>query len=160
MLKKLNFALPIILCLIAGDRREIVAQTKTFKDEQKLIQREKDWSVSFLKNDTTAIALILADEFVGIDGRGFVSDKAAELEEATATAPGKPEPSIVVVSESLSDFKVRIYGETAIVNSLNTVKMKTKEKDLAIKYRRTTVWIKRQGRWQCVSFHASRLLES
>lgn len=160
MNRKLITVLLIILCIIVGEKSASFAQTKNNNDEQKLIQLEKDWSASFLKNDTKAIGLILADEFVGIDGRGFVSDKAAELEEAAPPKPDKPKPPFVILSETLSDFKVRIYGEMAIVNSLNTEKIKMEDKELVIKYRRTTVWQKRQGRWQCVSFHASRLLES
>lgn len=161
MNKKLTAAALIILFFLSGEAQTIFAQTRNSKDEQKLIQLEKDWSASFLKNDTTTIALILADEFVGIDGRGFVSDKTAELEEAALAKPDKPEPPFVILSETLSDFKVRIYGKMAIVNSLNTEKIKIKEKEAVIKYRRTTVWKKQtDGRWQCVSFHASRLLES
>ena len=160
MNKKLTVALLVYLWLIAGFGQAIFAQTKNKRDEQKLIQLEKDWSASFLKNDTSAIALILADEFVGIDGRGFVSDKAAELKEAAGTKSNEPEPPFVIINETFSEFKVRFFGKIAVVNSLNAEKIKTKEKELVIKFRRTTVWIKRDGRWQCVSFHASRLLES
>ncbi|MFN2516773.1 MAG: DUF4440 domain-containing protein [Pyrinomonadaceae bacterium] len=56
-------------------------------------------------------------------------------------------------------MKVRIYGNVAVVNGRVIEKIKTKEKEAEIQYRRTTVWVKRHGRWQCVSFHGSRILE-
>jgi hypothetical protein len=41
----------------------------------------------------------------------------------------------------------------------NFERARFKGKEIAPRYRRTTVWVKRDGRWQCVSFHASRMAE-
>ena len=120
---------------------------------------EKDWSAAFLKHDLAAIERILDDDFVGIDGRGFVSNKQQEIDEAKIPDPKEPAPPFVILEESLSDFKVRVYGNTAIINCLNTAKIKAGDKISEIQYRRTTVWVKRQGNWRCVSFHGSRVLQ-
>lgn len=101
---------------------------------------------------------MLADDYVGIDGRGVVSDKAAELEEAKPPSPGTAAP--VLVSEQLSDVRVRIYGDTAVLTAINTARFSSRQSESTVRYRRTTVWVRRGGRWQCVSFHGSRILES
>ena len=88
----------------------------------------------------------------------MVSDKAAELEEAKATPSGFDGP--VLVREDLSDVRVRVYGSTAILTALNTAQFDGKGGPSTIRYRRTTVWVWRDGRWQCVSFHGSRVLEA
>jgi ketosteroid isomerase-like protein len=118
-----------------------------------IIASERAWSEAFVRHDLQTISQLLADDFVGIDGRGVVSDKAAELEEAKPPAPGTTRP--VLVSEQLSDIRVRLYGNTAVLTAINTARFS----DSTIRYRRTTVWVRRGDRWQCVSFHGSRILE-
>ena len=130
------------------------------KVEQALMQMERDWSAAYLKHDTAVIERILADDYVGIDGRGVVTNKAQETEEAKAPAPGAPTPDRMVADESVSDMKVRVYGNAAIVTGITTEKVLFKGKESTVRYRRTTVYVNRQGNWKCVSFHGSRILES
>ena len=118
-----------------------------------VVASERAWSEAFLRHDIPAVSRLLADDFVGIDGRGVVSDKAAELEEAKLPAPSATKP--VLLSEQLSDIRVRLYGDIAVLTAVNTAHFS----DSTIRYRRTTVWVWRGGRWQCVSFHGSRILE-
>jgi ketosteroid isomerase-like protein len=129
------------------------------KVDQELMQLERDWSAAYLKHDTATIAGLLADEYIGIDGRGIVTNRADEIQEAAMPTPGSPPPPFEVLNETVTDMKVRVYGDVAVVNGRVIEKIKTKEKESEIQYRRTTVWVKRQGRWQCVSFHGSRILQ-
>jgi ketosteroid isomerase-like protein len=116
---------------------------------------EHEWAAAFLAHDVKTIDRILADDFVGVDGRAMVSDKKSELEEAKSTEPG----DFVLLDDQISDISVRVYGTTAVANAISNEKARFKGKDIAPRYRRTTVWVKRDGRWQCVSFHASRIAE-
>lgn len=128
------------------------------KVEQQLMQLERDWSAAYLKHDTAAVDRIIADDYVGIDGRGHMTNKAQEIEEARAPSPGPPRPPFTVLDETVTDMNVRLYGNTAVVTGRTVEKIKSGEKEGEIQYRRTTVWVKRQGRWQCVSFHGSRIM--
>jgi len=118
-----------------------------------VVASERAWSEAFLRHDLPAISRLLGDDFVGIDGRGIVSDKAAELEEAKPPSPGATGP--ILLGEQLSDVRVRMYGDLAVLTATNTARFS----DSTIRYRRTTVWVWRGERWQCVSFHGSRILE-
>jgi ketosteroid isomerase-like protein len=120
---------------------------------------EHDWSAAYLKHDVATIDRLLAEEYVGIDGRGIITNKAQEIEEAKAPRPGAPPPPFTVLDESVTDMKVRLYGNVAVVNGRTTERIESKGKESSIQYRRTTVWVKRQGRWQCVSFHGSRIID-
>ena len=120
--------------------------------ESDVVASERAWSQAYLRHDLKAIAELLAEDFVGIDGRGVVSDKAAELDEAKPPSPGSRES--VLVAEQLSDVRVRTYGDVAVLTAINTAQFS----DSTIRYRRTTVWVRRGDRWQCVSFHGSRIL--
>jgi ketosteroid isomerase-like protein len=124
--------------------------------EDQVVAAERAWSESYLRHDLAALSRLLADDFVGIDGRGVVSDKAAEIEEARPPQPGTSS----LVAEALSDVRVRLYGDTAILTAINTARFSPAAGETAestIRYRRTTVWVWREGRWQCVSFHGSRI---
>jgi ketosteroid isomerase-like protein len=131
-----------------------------FTDEEaksQVIAQEKTWSDAVIHHDTAKVASLLADDFIGIDGRGFVTDKAAELKEAEPPAADSTAPRLM--REDLSDFTARIYGNTAILNLTNTAHFSSKGKETTIKYRRTTVWVHDSSGWRCVSFHGSRVLE-
>ena len=60
-------------------------------------------------------------------------------------------------SFKINELKVRIYGDTAIVHGLETEKSKYKKEDLSGQYRFTDVFIKRDGRWQAVATHFTRV---
>ena len=150
--------LMLMVCL-AAKSQTITRKTAVSNVEQELMQLERDWSAAYLKHDTMTVKRILADEYVGIDGRGIITNKAQEIEEAAAPKPGAPVPPFVVLDESVTDMKVRVYGNVAVVNGRVIEKIRTKDQEGEIQYRRTTVWVKRQGRWQCVSFHGSRIIE-
>jgi ketosteroid isomerase-like protein len=137
---------------------QTAGQTKAKKAEHRVAQLERDWSAAFLRHDIATIDRILADDYVGTDGRGIVTNKAQELEEARPPRPGDPSPPFVILDETVTDLKVRTYGEVAIVNGRIIEKIKTEAGESEIQYSRTTVWVNREGRWQCVSFHGSRIL--
>ena len=114
---------------------------------------EHEWAAAFLAHDVKRVDRILADDYVGVDGRAMVSDKKSELEEVKNTEAGDFE----LLDDQISDITVRVYGTTAVANAISNEKARFKGKEIAPRYRRTTVWVKRDGRWQCVSFHASRI---
>jgi ketosteroid isomerase-like protein len=116
---------------------------------------EHEWSAAYLRHDARTVERILADDFVGIDGRGVVSDKIEEIASAKATAAGDFE----LLAETFTDLRVRIYGDFAIANAISNEKARFKGKDVSPRYRRTTVWVKRDGTWRCVSFHGSLIQE-
>jgi ketosteroid isomerase-like protein len=119
---------------------------------------ERAWSAAYQKHDLSAIERLLAEEYVGVDGRGVVSNRADELNEARERPAGASPPTMEILAEQITDVQARVYGETAVVTALNTVTARTQEGQSTIRYRRSTVWVRRAGRWQCVHFHASRIL--
>ena len=141
-----------LLCGFAGST--LAAGRDTV--EQILIQMERDYSAAYLQHDIATIERILSDDYVGIDGRAVVSNKAEEIEEAKAPPSGSPTPDYLVTDETLSDLRVRSYGNAAVVTSLSTEKVLIKGNATTVRYRRTTVYINQRGRWRCVSFHATR----
>jgi ketosteroid isomerase-like protein len=112
--------------------------------EKELIKVENDWGNAWVKGDAKFAEMIDATEFVGTDIDGVVSNKADDIKSFTvATVTDK--------SFSLSDVKVHIYGQTGVVTGRNLVTYKQKGKPSQNDVRFTDVFVKHDGRWQCVA---------
>jgi ketosteroid isomerase-like protein len=64
---------------------------------------------------------------------------------------------IVWQSVTGKDMQVRVYGDTAVVTGRFFGKGRYKGNELDERQRFTSVWIRRRGRWQAISEHASTL---
>src|SRR6266700_79171 len=76
------------LVLIGGNAIALTGEEATTE----VIAQEKAWSDAVIHHDTAKVASILAADFIGVDGRGFVTDKAAELKEAEPPAADSRQP--------------------------------------------------------------------
>ena len=119
-------------------------------DQDVLIDLERRWNEAFYKKDLAFIESILADEFVATYDDGSRGDRKKELSLAAAF-------NQQVVSAEQDDFSVRVYRDTAVVwFTLNLMGIRDgKQEPLTLRY--TDVWIVRDGRWQCISTHSTRV---
>jgi hypothetical protein len=130
----------------------IVAQTQTASAEQELIKLEKGWNDSWVKRDWAFLDRILADDYTGTHSDGSVFTKAQEIADMKSNESA-------VASIMSDDFKVRIYGDVAVVTFHFTTKEQTKGKDTSGQYRTTDTWVKHEGRWKCVAGHSSEIVQ-
>lgn len=119
-------------------------------DQQTLIKLEQGWNDAFYRKDLAFIENLLADEFVATYDDGSRGDKAKELALAR-------DFNQQVESAIQDDFIVKVYRDTAVVwFTLHVVGIRQGQRaELTLRY--TDVWIVRDGRWQCVSTHSTRV---
>jgi len=131
----------------------IPAQTKTESMEQELIKLENEWGEAVVKRDTASFDRIIADDYTGInDGSVFAPTKAQYIEYVKSS---KEEMLSFVADE----WKVRVYGDAAVVMARVTIKMRSAGKEMTYQSRFTDTWVKRAGRWQCVAGHNSTIAQ-
>ena len=119
--------------------------------ESVLMQMERDWAQAYVKMDLTALDRIEAAEFAFTDSQGAVTDKAQDLAE-TKSGVWKAQ------SVSADELKVRVFGNAAVVTGRDTLKgAQYKGKDISGQYRFTDVFVQRDGRWQAVASHSSKI---
>jgi ketosteroid isomerase-like protein len=147
----------IAMLVLLTSSTGVLASPGNSRVQEEIVRQEREWSVAFLQHDIAALDRIIADDFVGTDGRGVMSSKADEIQEARAVGSDAPVPPFVILDEVLSEMHVRLYGGVAVLTSRNDERVRAGDREMVLVYRRTTVWVKRQARWQCVSFHASRV---
>jgi ketosteroid isomerase-like protein len=127
------------------------AQEPPVRSEQQiLIELERGWNAAFYAKDIAFIEGVLADEFTATYDDGSRGDRARELTLST-------EFNQQVQSAVQDGFTVRIFDDTAVVwFTLRLVGIRQGERaEVAFSY--TDVWVRRDGRWQCVSTHSTRL---
>ncbi len=149
-----RFALAVNLAVIAlavAAQAQTAPQTQAGSDEQELVKLENDWLQAFFKNDGAFAGRFLAEDYIGTDEHGNVKNKAQEIAEIKAGAH-------LSTSGVLDNIKVRIYGDAAVVIGRRIMKGLFQGKEYRSPYLWTDVFIKRDGRWQCVASHVSKAI--
>ena len=125
-------------------------ETPPTAEEQQLIDLERAWDKAFVAKDMRFIERVLADEFVATYGDGTRGDKAAEMAQ-TLDFDQRVDSSV------LDSFRVRTYGDMAIVWFSRHMTGPKSGKIVSITYRFVDVFVKRAGRWQCVSSQSTKV---
>jgi len=120
--------------------------------DQELIKLEDDWAQAMVKRDAARLSQFYGDDYVFTDADGVVSTKAKELEEITSGPYHE-------TSYKFDDLQVRLFGDVAVVTGRNTIQgsWEDTQQSMSGPYRFTDVFVKRDGRWQCVASQASRV---
>ena len=121
------------------------------KMEQQVLQAEKDRFAAMVKGDRAALEKLLADDLTYTHSTALLENKEQFLKSVTS---GNIDYVSIVPSET--DWKVRIKGNTAIVNGVAAVNVIDTGKDLKIKIRFTTVQSNRGGAWQLRAWQSTR----
>ena len=114
--------------------------------EAQIKKAQREWLDAYLKGDTVELARLTSDDFISTGHDGKVSGK----EQAMAMLEAG---NIALDSIETEDFRVRVYGNTAIVTGKTAYK---KGQNVLGQVRYTQVWVKRApGYWQTVSWHGT-----
>ena len=126
------------------------AKDKPGNTDQAVLSIEKEMLNALLKGDASASERYLADTYIFTGPDGEVSNKAQNVADLKSG-------DLKFQSASLDDAKVSVYGDTAIVTFASTDKGTYKGKDISGKTRWTDVFVKKNGKWQIVASHGSRI---
>jgi ketosteroid isomerase-like protein len=141
-----------VILMLAGHHGD--AQTLS-SAEQAVLKVENDWNQALVKRDTVSLQRFYADEYLYTDPDGLVWNRTTDLANLTSGSAAR------LSAYKLDDTKVRIYGDIAVVTGRNTIAgvFERVSSDVSGSYRFTDVFVRRNGRWQCVASQASRIVE-
>lgn len=134
-----------LLVLVIGSAA-VWAQEKS--DSEAVRALEMKWTESYKQRNIEILSSLLADDFVITVEDGSVYSKAGYISH-TADSGTK-----VQVAE-LSDLKVRMHGNTAIVTGTYHEKGESNGKRYDYHDRLTDCWLKTGGKWQVIASHYS-----
>jgi ketosteroid isomerase-like protein len=128
-----------------GNRWQVVAsEGAPFTDEQALMQIERDWGTAAKGKDKAWFERTFADEYTAIGSSGKMRNKAQDIADILAD-------SDTVTGDELSDMRVRVFGDTAILTGRLRLKGKSKNGDFDRQYSFTDTFVKRNGSWRVIA---------
>ena len=122
---------------------------KTGEAEEELLKLEKAFAEAIVKNDLEGIGRLVADDWIIIDPNGELVDRTRFFEVIKSGALTHD----MMESE---DLRIRVYGDSAVVTGVTRTKGKFMGQEFSTQERATDVFVKRDGRWQCVLTHLTR----
>lgn len=123
------------------------------RTRQALMQLERDIGKANIDSDYAFFDRVEAEEFVFTDAGGGVTNKKQDLEGLKQT----PNTDVKLVAYEVDDMNVRLYDKTAVVTGRMTTKRLVNGQTMISQSRFTDVFVWREGRWQIVAGHSSRI---
>jgi len=120
--------------------------------EEELLKLENAFAEAIVNNDLESIRRLVADDWIIIDPNGEIVDRTRFFEVIK---------SGVLTHDMMEskDSRVRVYGDSAVLTAVTRTKGKFMGQDFSTQERATDVFVKRDGRWQCVLTHLTRFAE-
>jgi ketosteroid isomerase-like protein len=147
-----RFASAFTLCLLAVLTIPFAAQdkdqNKDKSDAAYIRSMELKWTESYKQRQVAMLSTLLADDFVITVEDGNTYGKTGYISHCA-------EPGTKVEVAEMSDLKVRMHGNTAIVNGAYHERGESNGKRYEYHDRFTDVWMKLGARWQVVASHYS-----
>ncbi len=141
-----NQTWPLIFCLLVASTVSSLAQEKS--DAATIRALELKWTESYKQHSIDILSSLLADDFVITIEDGNVFSKAGYISHTA-------DSSVRVQVAEMSDLKVRMHGDTAIVTGSYHEKGESNGRPYEYHDRLTDVWMKVGGKWQVVASHYS-----
>lgn len=120
--------------------------------EGEVLAAERSRRDALVADDMTAFALLIADDVTHVHTTGIVQGKAALL--------GHAGGFLRFINIERHDLNVRVIDESHAIMTggmTNTVARRGHDERVEVQAFVTQVWQRRDGRWQIVNFHATRL---
>jgi len=126
----------------------ISASAQSVEDQIKKMETER--AAAVVKGDVAKLDKETSDDYTLITANGQVSDKAQMI---SAFKSGQSKLTV----DDVSDMKVRVYGDTAIVTGKANVKGNLSGKDATGQTLFTRVYVKKGGHWMAVALQQTRV---
>lgn len=141
----MRYALYFIVALLFGS-----ANSARANDADTLKTIDTSWNDLRLKADAAGLDKLLADDWLLTHSDGRVQDKKDYLQELSSRSRSNQ----AIENE---DVSIRHYGGTAVVTGTSVQAGTSNGLPWSGRFRYTRVWILREGRWQMVASHSSRI---
>ena len=138
----------LIVCLLASLVIPTAAQEKDKSDADYIRSMELKWTESYKQRQVAMLSSLLADDFVITVEDGSTFSKTGYISHSA-------EPGTKVEVAEMSDLKVRMHGNAAIVTGAYHERGESNGKRYEYHDRLTDVWMKVSGKWQVVASHYS-----
>jgi ketosteroid isomerase-like protein len=131
----------LLVCLLAA---AISSSAQEKPDAATIRALELKWTESYKQHNIDILSSLLAEDFVITIEDGSTYSKAGYISHSA-------DPATKVQVAELSDLKVRMHGDTAVVTGAYHEKGESNGKPYEYHDRLTDIWVKVGGKWQVVA---------
>jgi ketosteroid isomerase-like protein len=118
-----------------------------------LRKQSKDWDAAIVRKDRAAIAANMSESFQQIGSDGAVADKAKFLDALTSA-------KLEISPYTVDEFRLRLYGDTALISGSTDMHGKWDGKDFRSHYRFTDTYVlEADGKWRVVNVQTTEIAE-
>lgn len=139
-------AVALSACLTLAAPTPLLAQENS--DEAKVRGLEKKWTDSYKHRKIELLSSLLAEDFVITVEDGNTYSKSGYISHSA-------DPTVHVEIADLSDLKVHMHGNAAVVTGAYHERGKQDGKPYEYQDRLTDVWVKNEAGWQVIASHYS-----
>ena len=132
----------LVVAAILAATAPVMGQTSNAEKELTTLAEQVE--AAFARNDAAFLDSVNADDWTFIGPGGVISNK-------TQAYKNMRDGTMKVESAETLEMKVRVFGDTGLVTGLGRMKATYKGKPITATDRWTDVYIKRDGKWRCVS---------
>lgn len=144
-------ALAFLLVLLAPTLPAVAAHKAHKEVREQIDELEQQWRVATLAADVPAMDRLLSDDYVGISWNGQLNTKAMQLDRTRSRI-------FALTRLDLTDTKVKVVGNVAIVTARAVLAGTSEGKDLEGSFRYTRVYQRTPaGSWKITNFEATRV---
>lgn len=151
---RLRWSLPTIALLLASCASAPTAARDETRLKSALQAQATAWDEAIVRKDADAIAANMAPGFlqIGSDGR------TADHDQFLAAITGD---QLEIDPYTVEDFKIRIYGDAAVLNGRTDMTGRYAGKPFRTHYRYTDVYVRdpTDGRWRVVQVQTTAVAE-
>jgi ketosteroid isomerase-like protein len=138
--------------LLIGQSKAQNAGGPSGKAEEEIQELHNKLIQAQLNSDIATLDRLWADDHIFTNPLGLVQTKAQRLAEIQS---GGRKLELF----KITDVKVRVYGDTAVVTSRAMLKGQRQGQDISGQFRGIDVYVKNQGSWQVVAAQATRIAQ-
>ena len=126
----------------------------TAQARQAVLRLEEELFQSYARGDTAPAARILAEDYMGLTGDGHRETKAQALANLRRD---RTNAAATMDSLQVDSTTVRVYGAAAVAQASGTFRVRDGRQSATVGFRNTDVFVWRDGRWQIVATHLSKV---
>lgn len=127
------------------------AAQPTAEVEQELRKLDEEWHQAHIRRDAGALRKLIPAEATFASGGALLTgdEYVKDFEEGETRFE----------SVEVGAFRARVFGDAAVTTAVDTIKGRSREGAFDEQFRRTATYVRRDGRWQLVALHVSRVGE-
>jgi uncharacterized protein (TIGR02246 family) len=119
--------------------------------EQEIRRLDEEWHQAHIRRDADALRkLIPADATFASGGAMLTGEEYVK---------DFVEGETRFESVEVGGLRTRVFGDAAVATAVDTIKGRSKEGAFDEQFSRTSTYVRRDGRWQLVALHVSRVGE-